>query len=585
MKTRKVKDAIDLENGELIYFKGHAKATYMSDGRNVEDAINSVGSGGGGADLNGYVTEGELEQGLATKQDVISDLAVIREGASKGATALQSYTEKYTGTYNKPSSGIPITDLTDAIQESLRKADTALQQHQDISGKQDTIHDIETIRQGASKGATALQSVPSEYVTEAELSSKGYATTESVTESLATKQDTISDLATIRSGAAKGATALQSHQDISGKLDKTEAASTYLTKTDASSTYLGKTDKASDATKADSATKATQDASGNVITSTYATKTELSDKGTYSKPSTGIPKTDLASGVQTSLGKADTALQEERFKGTVVAENAASALDDPLINSFEVLPTGNIKVTYNGVSNEFMEATPSGDPMHYTYTAVGAEYNDTGEDVARTGAYGDIITWKSGCWYLNDLGDITNDEMRNIYIFANITNAAKTVGKMMEGVWTRTNIATWSGTWNEKIVDSQLFGYCTGIKTVRFRSGNIHYLNSNVSWLFVSCVSLEKIFPTLNATSTTSFNGAFDACTELKEVRLEALKVNCSFVRSYNLSNASILYMINKEAATSAFTITLHPDAYARAMADEAIVAALESHPNVTLSK
>lgn len=31
--------------------------------------------------------------------------------------------------------------------------------------------------------------------------------------------------------------------------------------------------------------------------------------GTYSKPSGGIPKSDLASEVQTSLGKADTALQ------------------------------------------------------------------------------------------------------------------------------------------------------------------------------------------------------------------------------------------------------------------------------------
>lgn len=35
----------------------------------------------------------------------------------------------------------------------------------------------------------------------------------------------------------------------------------------------------------------------------------LSAKGTYSKPSGGIPKSDLASAVQTSLGKADTALQ------------------------------------------------------------------------------------------------------------------------------------------------------------------------------------------------------------------------------------------------------------------------------------
>ena len=41
--------------------------------------------------------------------------------------------------------------------------------------------------------------------------------------------------------------------------------------------------------------------------------------GTYSKPSGGIPKSDLASAVQTSLGKADTALQSytEQYKGTV----------------------------------------------------------------------------------------------------------------------------------------------------------------------------------------------------------------------------------------------------------------------------
>lgn len=70
---------------------------------------------------------------------------------------------------------------------------------------------------------------------------------------------------------------LTQHQDISGKLDKTTAASIYLSKTDASNTYLGKTAKASSATLADSATKATQDASGNVITSTYATKTDLAN--------------------------------------------------------------------------------------------------------------------------------------------------------------------------------------------------------------------------------------------------------------------------------------------------------------------
>ena len=51
-----------------------------------------------------------------TRQAVISDLATIRSGASAGATA-----------YQKPSGGIPKTDLASAVQTSLGLADTALQ--------------------------------------------------------------------------------------------------------------------------------------------------------------------------------------------------------------------------------------------------------------------------------------------------------------------------------------------------------------------------------------------------------------------------------------------------------------------------
>lgn len=47
MSTRKIKDAKDLTTGEKIYFKGHAKATFLSDGRTVEDAIASDAGGEG----------------------------------------------------------------------------------------------------------------------------------------------------------------------------------------------------------------------------------------------------------------------------------------------------------------------------------------------------------------------------------------------------------------------------------------------------------------------------------------------------------------------------------------------------------
>ena len=60
MANRIIKDAKDTKSNELIYFRGHAKATYMSDGRTVEDAINSAGTGGG-ADMSNYYTKAQVD--------------------------------------------------------------------------------------------------------------------------------------------------------------------------------------------------------------------------------------------------------------------------------------------------------------------------------------------------------------------------------------------------------------------------------------------------------------------------------------------------------------------------------------------
>ena len=55
MSTRKIKDAKDLRDGFLIYFRGHAKATYMSDGSTVEDVINKIKVNGGGSGNSGNI--------------------------------------------------------------------------------------------------------------------------------------------------------------------------------------------------------------------------------------------------------------------------------------------------------------------------------------------------------------------------------------------------------------------------------------------------------------------------------------------------------------------------------------------------
>lgn len=243
------------------------------EGQEVQDILDSVKNKASQADLN--LALERIDDLSSEKQDVITDIDTIRTGAAKGATALQSIPSEYvteseltakgyatTSALNDKvdkvtGKGLSTEDFTSALKSKLEGLsnydDTALsnaisgletrfntlvsgdastaiesfneivafldgvQDTQDLAGiiasieqqiatKQDKITDLETIRSGAAKGATALQSVPSEYITESELNAKSYATTSQ----LSGKQDTITDLATIRSGAALGATALQS---------------------------------------------------------------------------------------------------------------------------------------------------------------------------------------------------------------------------------------------------------------------------------------------------------------------------------------------------------------------------------------
>jgi hypothetical protein len=70
----------------------------------------------------------------------------------------------------------------------------------------------------------------------------------------------------------------------------------------------------------------------------------------YAKPGTGIPKTDLATAVQTSLGKADTALQDATAFATVAqGEKADTAYQKPVtgIPETDIEVTESIDITAN----------------------------------------------------------------------------------------------------------------------------------------------------------------------------------------------------------------------------------------------
>lgn len=129
-------------------------------------------------------------------------------------------------------------------------------------------------------------------------------------DALAGKQATIQDLSVIRSGAAAGATAVQPAELQTALLEKQDRLiSGTNIKTINNTSLLGSGNIVIQGGGSDpEAVKFTPQ------TLTDAQKEQARTNigaGTYSKPSDGIPATDLDSSVQASLGKADTALQSE----------------------------------------------------------------------------------------------------------------------------------------------------------------------------------------------------------------------------------------------------------------------------------
>lgn len=250
---------------------------------------------------------------------------------------------------------------------------------------------------------------------------------------------------------------------------------------------------------------------------------------------------------------------------------------------------GNIVITnIQGQSKEFMPATPSGDPMHYAYVAAGAKYNDTGADIVKTAPWADLadddadktVVHKAGYWYLNGLGDITNEQMRIIYSYINCYGASYDMSEAFYNANLRTNINMYPFKG----------GYGVTLTNATFARSKIEVLNissslhsNNISY-FLTITPIKYIIGILKIERNTNVTGAFDNCPELRVISLSGLGNSISFSLSPLLSIKSVLHMINNTYATSPITITLHADVYNRCMANADISAALETHTNISLA-
>ena len=256
----------------------------------------------------------EVKQTTDTKQDKLiagENITIAADGKTISATG----------------GGGSTVELDTTLTQSGKAAD-AKAVGDALAGKQNTISDLESIRTGAAKGATALQSVPSTYRTANEqdtiddgkvdkVTGKGLSSND-YTDAAKAKVDALAPVAT--SGSYNDLTnkptipAAYDDTEVRQRIGAIEAKeSTWDAKSDFSGSYNDLTDKP---VIPDAVTEGT-------VSSWGFTK----NTGTYSKPTGGIPKADLANDVQASLGKADTALQEHQSLAAYRTAAAQNIID------------------------------------------------------------------------------------------------------------------------------------------------------------------------------------------------------------------------------------------------------------------
>lgn len=171
-------------------------------------------------------------------------------------------------------------------------------------------------------------------------------------------------------------------------------ANNAISKAYADEHYLGKTEKAVSASTADtaaSATKATQDANGNVITDTYATKTEVTS-GLSGK----LGKTEKASSASTADSVAWTGVTGKPTFATVATSGSYKDLKDkpsiakawfsnsstPITRQFKITRTN--KDTYTATSDCFIDIRVKKNSLPYTSVYIyvnGIDYANTFQDM------------------------------------------------------------------------------------------------------------------------------------------------------------------------------------------------------------
>lgn len=186
-------------------------------------------------------------------------------------------------------------------------------------------------------------------------------------------------------------------------------------------------------------------------------------------------------------------------------------------------------------------------------------------------AAGAVYNQNTGFYELNGLTDITEEEMKVIYVQTNGMDTLQSfIGSFAGGVF-RTNlgfnrIRTQTNNRMSNFYDSFRENKNLEVLRVAYNDTEVprNLIIENFSFAFYSCVKLRKIIGVLVLNKLSNITSAFDQCSELQDVKLYGLSANISFSDSPLISLESLQYLITNAANTSPITVTVHADVYTK---------------------
>lgn len=217
----------------------------------------------------------------------------------------------------------------------------------------------------------------------------------------------------------------------------------------------------------------------------------------------------------------------------------------------DVLSNMNTEIEANTASISAVESNINTNQGNRAlYVAAGAVYNE-----------------QTGFYELNGLTDITEEQMRTIYVdcCSNVRVASLQerypYSRMRTNFRFSDNYGTWVGGFS---VQNMCYG-CTLLEVFAVSSDPNFLHITNCSRMFLNCSKLKTIRGGIKFSNTiTNYASMFSGCALLESVKCNGIVASISFSDSPLLSLESLQYLITNAANTSAITVTVHADVYAK---------------------